>query len=55
MGVDPSAGAVVDPACRVHGVAGLRVVDASVMPDIQSANTHVPTIMVGERAAALMD
>jgi choline dehydrogenase len=55
MGVDPSAGAVVDPACRVHGVAGLRVVDASVMPDIPSANTHVPTIMVAERAAALMD
>ena len=54
MGVDPSAGAVVDPACRVHGVAGLRVVDASVMPDIPSANTHVPTIMVAERAAALM-
>ena len=55
MGVDPPAGAVVDPACRVHGVAGLRVVDASVMPDIPSANTHVPTIMVAERAAALMD
>jgi choline dehydrogenase len=54
MGIDPSAGAVVDPACRVHGVAGLRVVDASVMPDIPSANTHVPTIMVAERAAALM-
>jgi choline dehydrogenase len=54
MGVDPSAGAVVDPACRVHGVAGLRVVDASVMPDIPSANTHVPTIMVAERAAAFI-
>jgi choline dehydrogenase len=54
MGVDPSAGAVVDPACRVHGVAGLWVVDASVMPDIPSANTHLPTVMVAERAAALM-
>jgi choline dehydrogenase len=54
MGIDPTAGAVVDPACRVHGVAGLRVVDASVMPDIPSANTHVPTIMVAERTAALI-
>jgi len=54
MGVDPSAGAVVDPACRVHGVDGLWVVDASVMPDIPSANTHIPTVMVAERAAALM-
>jgi choline dehydrogenase len=54
MGIDPTAGAVVDPACRVHGVAGLRVVDASVMPDIRSANTHVPTIMVAERTAALI-
>jgi choline dehydrogenase len=55
MGVDPSAGAVVDPACRVHGVSGLRVVDASVMPDIPSANTHLPTVMVAERASALME
>jgi choline dehydrogenase len=54
MGVDPSAGAVVDPACRVHGVAGLWVIDASVMPDIPSANTHIPTVMVAERVAALM-
>ena len=54
MGVDPSAGAVVDPTCRVHGVEGLWVVDASVMPDIPSANTHLPTIMVAERVAALM-
>jgi len=55
MGVDPSAAAVVDPTCRVHGVAGLQVVDASVMPDIPSANTHLPTIMVAERGAALID
>jgi choline dehydrogenase len=54
MGVDPSAGAVVDPTCRVHGVEGLWVVDASVMPDIPSANTHLPTVMVAERVAALM-
>jgi choline dehydrogenase len=54
MGVNPSAGAVVDPTCRVHGVEGLWVVDASVMPDIPSANTHIPTVMVAERVAALM-
>ena len=54
MGVDPVAGAVVDPACRVHGVSDLWVIDASVMPDVPSANTHLPTVMVAERAAALM-
>ena len=55
MGMDPSAGAVVDAACRVHGITSLRVVDASVMPDIPSANTHLPTVMIAERAAALSD
>jgi choline dehydrogenase len=55
IGVDPSAGAVVDPACQVHGVTGLHVVDASIMPDIPSANTHVPTVMIAERATALID
>jgi choline dehydrogenase len=55
MGVDPAAGAVVDATCRVHGTSGLRVVDASIMPDIPSANTHVPTIMIAERSAALID
>lgn len=49
MGPDPSAGAVVDPGGRVHGVEGLFVADASVMPDIPSANTHLPTVMVAER------
>ena len=52
MGVDDMA--VVDPAGRVHCVEGLRVCDASVMPDIPSANTNLPTIMVAERIAALM-
>jgi len=52
MGPDPAEGAVVDAAGSVHGVAGLYVVDASVMPDIPSANTHVPTIMVAEHVAA---
>jgi choline dehydrogenase len=55
MGIDPAAGAVVDSMCRVHGTSGLRVVDASIMPDIPSANTHVPTIMIAERSAALVD
>jgi choline dehydrogenase-like flavoprotein len=55
MGIDPSAGAVVDPACRVHGIAGLRVVDASILPDIPSANTHIPTVMIAERVAALIN
>jgi 5-(hydroxymethyl)furfural/furfural oxidase len=49
---DPMA--VVDSACRVYGVEGLRVVDASVMPRIPSANTNLPTIMIGERAAHLI-
>ena len=43
--------AVVDQYCRVHGLEGLRVVDASVMPDVVRANTNATTIMIGERAA----
>jgi choline dehydrogenase len=49
MGPDPSAGAVVDADGRVHAVEGPFVADASVMPDIPSANTHLPTVMVAER------
>ncbi len=51
MGPDPSGGAVVDARGRVHGVEGLWVADASIMPDIPSANTNLPTIMVAERVA----
>jgi len=52
MGVDENA--VVDPRLRVHGVEGLRVADASVMPLVSSGNTHAPTVMIGERAAELV-
>jgi choline dehydrogenase len=49
---DPSA--VVDAELRVHGVAGLRVADASIMPQVPTGNTHAPTVMIGERAAQLI-
>lgn len=52
MGTDGLA--VVDAELRVHGVAGLRVADASVMPGITSSNTHAPTVMIAEKAAELM-
>jgi choline dehydrogenase len=52
MGPDPGGGDVVDPRGRVHGIDGLSVVDASIMPTIPAANTNVPTIMIAERCAA---
>ena len=45
---------MVDPELRVHGVEGLRVADASVLPVITRANTNAPAIMVGERCAAFI-
>ncbi len=54
MGAESDPLAVLDAACRVRGVGGLRVVDASVMPTIVSANTNITTIMIGEKVADMI-
>jgi choline dehydrogenase len=54
MGPDPSRGAVVDDQLRVHGADSLRVIDASVMPRLPSANTFAAAIMIGEKGADLV-
>src|SRR5690606_17224800 len=52
MGVDDLA--VVDPELRVRGVEGLRVIDSSIMPTIISGNTQAPSMMIGEKGAAMI-
>ena len=52
MGSDPMA--VVDRELRVHGIEGLRVADASIMPTLTSGNTNAPSIMIGEKCAEMV-
>jgi choline dehydrogenase-like flavoprotein len=52
MGSAADPASVVDSQCRVHGFAGLRVIDASVMPTVPCANTHLTTVMIAEKMAA---
>ncbi|XP_015112866.1 glucose dehydrogenase [FAD, quinone] [Diachasma alloeum] len=54
MGPAGDAAAVVDPKLRVHGVKGLRVIDASIMPTVTSGNTNSPTLMIAEKGADMV-
>ena len=54
MGPESDAGAVVDASGRLHGSANVYVADASIMPTIPRANTHLPVIAIAERIADLL-
>ena len=54
MGVDDDGSAVVDAALRVRGITALRVIDASIMPNVPSGYTNAPTIMVAEKGADIL-
>jgi choline dehydrogenase-like flavoprotein len=54
MGIASDPLAVVDERLRFYGIGGLRVVDASIMPTITSGNTNSPTLMIAEKAAAMI-
>jgi choline dehydrogenase len=54
MGPAGDAMAVIDPQTRVHGLEGLRVADASIMPTIVAGNTSAPAMMIGERVSAFI-
>lgn len=54
MGPQSDPWAVVDPELRVYGTSGLRVIDASIMPQITSGNINAPVIMIGEKGADMI-
>lgn len=54
MGPTTDPFAVVDPKLRVYGIQGLRVIDASIMPQITNGNINAPTIMIGEKGSDMI-